>query len=363
MLLFILWALIVTLMIPLRYTYGEYYALNFGLLKIAKFALYCLAGWLTVRVMANERQRRLFLWSALAATLVVSLGLLLTRDDSLFFFAGAAALVEQAYKDNSIALVAAIFLVVMLGLWLDQRFAALRWRRAASIVLPIIVLGIVLARGRGAWVAALVGSVYLLVHYRKWRALVAVAVGLFLLTIAYLQIDVFRDQVERTLNPDQAYLERYDAGLGGIDVGGRSAILLAELPKVLDAPVFGRGFFHRGGQSGIYSTGSHNYFLQIFLETGIVGGGLLLAIGWLMWKATVHPEAERMGLRVPVRAALLTAFVGGLSGEYFYGGLPLLTILVIYGLIGSLPQPRLVSRPLVFNARKSLKPDLLRNQT
>jgi hypothetical protein len=40
---------------------------------------------------------------------------------------------------------------------------------------------------------------------------------------------------------------------------------------------------------------------------------------------------------VPTKAALVAAFVGGMSGEYFYGGLPLFTLLAVHAACGSLP--------------------------
>jgi hypothetical protein len=36
-------------------------------------------------------------------------------------------------------------------------------------------------------------------------------------------------------------------------------------------------------------------------------------------------------------AALVAAFVGGLSGEYFYGGMALFTFFAVYAPVGSVP--------------------------
>jgi hypothetical protein len=36
-------------------------------------------------------------------------------------------------------------------------------------------------------------------------------------------------------------------------------------------------------------------------------------------------------------AALVTALVGGMSGEYFYGGMTLFTFFVVYAPVGSVP--------------------------
>ena len=81
---------------------------------------------------------------------------------------------------------------------------------------------------------------------------------------------------------------------------------------------------------------SHNFFLQMFLETGVPGGLLVLAIFYGLWRQAGCPAARRRGLDVPAKAALLAAVAGGLGGEYFYGGIGLFTLLAVYAVGGSL---------------------------
>ncbi len=47
---------------------------------------------------------------------------------------------------------------------------------------------------------------------------------------------------------------------------------LHESAKFPKSPIFGTGFYHRGEKSGLWLTGSHNFWIQMFLETGLVGG-------------------------------------------------------------------------------------------
>ena len=57
----------------------------------------------------------------------------------------------------------------------------------------------------------------------------------------------------------------------------------------------------------------------------------------LLWyQAGVEP-ARALRLTHPLRAALVTAFVGCLSGEYLYGGTVLLSLFVVDASVGSLP--------------------------
>jgi hypothetical protein len=121
-----------------------------------------------------------------------------------------------------------------------------------------------------------------------------------------------------------------------------------EAPKLTNAPLLGTGFYHRGGVSTLWRSGSHNFFIQMFLETGVVGGGLVLLILALTWQQAGLAGARRDKISVATRAALITAVVGGMSGEYYYGGIGLLVLYAVSALTGSLPAARLVYLPESF---------------
>ncbi len=123
----------------------------------------------------------------------------------------------------------------------------------------------------------------------------------------------------------------------GIDDGNRLYIWGVEASKFVYSPVLGTGFFHRGASSGLFSAGSHNFFLQIALETGGPGIIALLMIFARMWRQAGGAAARAEGEDIPVRAALVAAIVGALSGEYFYGSTPLLGLMLIYSQVGRLP--------------------------
>jgi O-antigen ligase len=123
-----------------------------------------------------------------------------------------------------------------------------------------------------------------------------------------------------------------------VDDGARVWTWEHEAPKFVNAPVFGTGFFHRGGESNLWSTGSHNFFLQMFLETGFVGGSLLLLIFFFAWQQACHPVARRNKVGIATRAALITAMTAGITGEYFYGGIGVLVLFAALAMVGSLPS-------------------------
>ena len=55
-----------------------------------------------------------------------------------------------------------------------------------------------------------------------------------------------------------------------------------------------------------------------------------------MWRQARTARVRLGSHRVPVEGALIAAFVGGLGGDYFYGGIIMLTALLTYAPVGAL---------------------------
>jgi hypothetical protein len=130
-----------------------------------------------------------------------------------------------------------------------------------------------------------------------------------------------------------------------LDDAGRLKNWSAAAKRFPQAPFWGAGFFHRGGYSALRFTGSHNFFLQMFLETGVVGGLLVLLIFFMMWRQAGMVVARSAQLEIPLKCALLAAFVGGFGGEYFYGGPPVLALIAVYAPVGALACRRWIPVP------------------
>ena len=331
---FATWALFSTLLIRERYGYADHLAVIAGVLKLGKLVLYGTAGVLTARALADEAQRRLFPWALLTAGIVVAFALLWVHDSSESLRPTQAA---SGYKaENAVSVMMAMLLCYLGGLWACGQGTA-RWRSLAGPGLALMVLGFLLSRGRGGWVAALAGAAYLV--YRRGlgpRLLVARAGAAVVIGAAYGTLPEFRAEVDRTIWPDQDALRWHQAGVGGFDDGARLSTWAHELAALARSPLLGTGLFHRGGTSGLWVTGSHNFFLQMFLETGLVGGLLVLGVFWRMWRDAGSAPARAVGQDAPVRSALVAAFVGGLTGEYFYGGMVLFTLLLVFAPVGGL---------------------------
>lgn len=331
---FVWWAVISTLLIPFRYGYPNYIPVYFGLLKLGKLAVYGVAGILTMRAlsMQGNRDSSKFQWIILFVASLIGGILLITQNVLPDNLPTSLKSGRGIYPENSGSLMLGILITFLLGKLLVGQETR-QWRRYSTLGLIIMLLGFVFVQGRGGWVAVIGGMLYLFSKIDFRRTIIVATFGALLILLAYNQFPDFRREVDRTLQPDPTYLETYDIGFYGIDDGGRLSILQAEFPKVFDTPLLGRGFFHRGNLSGIFTTGSHNFFLQMFLETGIPGGTLILMIFWRMWRQVASCQGND---NIAIRSALVASFVGGLSGEYFYGGMVLFTLLLVYAPIGSM---------------------------
>lgn len=197
---FLAWALIGALFITFRYHYGTDYYERFSLLKLAKFALYCAAGVATAMALTNEWIQRRYHWALLAAGVTAASGLLFLPDLKGSSVAGEAI---QAYKSsNGMSVLLSMLACYLLALWLAQTKSPL-WRRCALPCMGLMFLGGAVSRGRGGWVAGLMGLAYLGRRYGINRRLAtSAALAVALIAVAYAYVDVFRAQVNYTLFPD-----------------------------------------------------------------------------------------------------------------------------------------------------------------
>jgi hypothetical protein len=198
-----------------------------------------------------------------------------------------------------------------------------------------MVLGAAGAHGRGGMLAGLAGLGY--VVWRRGingKTACVITATTIALAASYVFLSTFREEVDTTLWPDPVHQAQYH-GVMVIDDGSRIYIWAHEAPKLLNYPLFGTGFYHRGGLSGLWSTAAHNFFIEIFLYTGLVGGVLLLAILWGMWKQASAPPVEQAGCGTALKAAMIAMVVGSMGGGYFYGGIVMFSLLAVYAPCGA----------------------------
>jgi len=312
MVLFAVWALVSTVLINFRFGYTDTYYMVFSLLKLAKFILYGVAGLLTIKAITDDRARRSIARSLLVAGIIAGISVALVNKATLKNpIAGLDP--SAGYKaSNGISVMVAVMACYLGGLWL-QRKGMTRWtRRFVLIALSAMAAGSALSAGRGGWIAGLAGLIYISYRARLRREFIAIAIGApLLLFVLYRTVPVFHQRVYFTFFAENRY---GGTARSAIDDGARIDEWKHGIEQ-FGSPVWGTGFFHRGGESGLYTTGSHNFFLQMFLETGIVGGGLMLAIFCALWRQAGSLQARRARLDLPVKSALVAAIVGGSVGN------------------------------------------------
>jgi O-antigen ligase len=336
---FLVWALLSTLSIHFRYEYLDDVPILIGsCLKLARLVLYVIAGVLIARKLVDPRTRAGWTWSLLVALVVLSIGLLVSSGNP---DAQPTDALEGYKSYNAIIVSVAILCSYIAGLWIDN-VGSRKWRQCASVAIAFAICAVFISsslssHGRGGWLAFATGFGYIL-----WKrtqtlksVLIVVLVGLASIT-AYETLPNFRSVIDLTLTPSD------DAPLQSVDDGARISTWIHEGPKLIDAPLLGTGFYHRGGTSGLWDSGSHNFFLQMFLETGVVGGILVISVFVLAWRQAGLTAMSRNKISVATRAALVTALVGGMSGEYYYGGVSVLVVFAAFAMAGALPAVEVV---------------------
>ena len=338
LILFLWWATIITLLIPLRYEYATLNEVVFGLLKLGKLALYSLAAFLTVKLLiCDDDFAHTLDVGVLIGLVVMSVVFIGSSNDTNIAFLTIEDFRELQHGTNTLASTMALMIIYLVGRYLFKlmRQDITKWLVIAS---PIVLLGFLFSNGRAAWIGVLVGIVFLFFVTDRLRYSALLLVASVILVFAYQQSPNFQREVDKTLRPaevyGEAFLEQYNTGQFGFDDGSRFYLWGQEGSKLLESPILGRGFFHRGGLSGLDWWGSHNFFIQIFLETGIIGGALMLWLWYSLWRQTRFTVPDKPSQFTKMgQAILLTALLVAITGEYFYGGLTWFVFLVSAGVL------------------------------
>jgi O-antigen ligase len=337
--LFLIWACIATATIELRYGYDISDPETHGLLRLMKMVLYALAGILTVRAFSARRNHDEMLRIIIVSGIVIAISQIIIHLGEIW--TGYEVITFEHQGDRFLAtnlpgIMLALIVTYLAGYWYSGGVPNhLKYHVIACVSIAIIAE--LVSKGRGGWIATLAALGYIIFRRRgAWAAIrLFVAVASFAM-VAYFTLEPFRAEVERTFHSDPEYLQRYNSGLYGINDGGRTNLFYAELPKLLDDPLFGRGINHRSSESGLHESGSHNFFLQTFLETGVIGGVLIIYTFVIIWKQTHRERYRHPDLELATKAMLVAAIFAGLGGEYFFNDQVIFLFFLLYAGIGSI---------------------------
>ena len=184
-----------------------------------------------------------------------------------------------------------------------------RWALGGLLVVTIYVLFVVKFADKSGWVSAFV-CIAAILAARSWR------VGLALVPVGVLAILVSWTRLVGT--DEYSISTRFDAWL-----------ILAEIVK--NSPIVGLGFANYYWYTPLFpirgyavSFNSHNNFVDIIAQTGLVG---LVCFVWILWE--VGRLAWQLRVRVPA----------GFAQAYVYGALGILVGMAVAGMLGDWVLP------------------------
>jgi putative inorganic carbon (hco3(-)) transporter len=209
---------------------------------------------------------------------------------------------------NGLAAFEAQFAVLALALSAYEKRRLFRWGYVALAAASVLCL--MFSLSRGGYAAVLVGLVFLgLVKMRKLLVLML----LFGLVWTAVVPNAVRERVTMT----------WDTKDGGLDHSSETRVTLWEdaMQVFNSSPLIGTGFntYAYMGRVGDYKD-THNYFIKVLVETGVLGLLLFLALVFrllwtglvLHWKAS-DPLARALGLGLA--GWLVCAIVANLFGD------------------------------------------------
>ena len=263
--------------------------------------------WLTSALLEKEEMARSMLLSYSIASAILALGI-------LFRLPGLSETIEETggrvtalgENPNTLATLMALAAVILMGLRLNKAFRHFV-SKTLLVVLTLPLLVVMVSTGSRAGVGAfIIGcSVFLSPNLRSKRTLTAIILGIIgIVAIVYLAAS----------NPD--FAERWYQTYYEGNLAGRDYITYSAIEMFLERPIFGWQpieFWHElGFRVGIWGEkDTHNLFLHLLLEVGVVGTIPFLVGLWLCALAAWRARAGNLGL-LPF-ALLLTILAANMT--------------------------------------------------
>jgi O-antigen ligase len=290
------------------------------------FAKYLLLAYLICRMLDTEQRIRIFLWAYVLGSSYLGWVAFSAYSGGRFEGFGGPNMGEA--NSGALALLIAIFAAA--PLFLHGKL----WERGVLIALmPFIVNGMITAVSRSAFVALLAGgAIYLWFSPKKLRRrimLFALLGGVLFMMLTnpefWARMTSLKHAGEGTvvIESDIGSTTVYDAG------AGRISVMKAQWEMFLDYPL---GTGHRGtvdlsrlylpddllsGSKGFRGRASHNTFLTMLVEQGIVGGLVYVYVLWWIYRrirglrAFYGSRSDFTAAMVPTLAAILVSITVG----------------------------------------------------
>jgi hypothetical protein len=312
---FALIATISTVSIPLRYGYPDLSKMAYCLTLLAKSACWTTHALLVARLVLSRREGRA-VDAALVVGGLVTLGFFISQGGEGSVFSPF----DLYWIGNSLGAGLACIAFGVLVRWLSGPSGDFRgWMQV--VILLVLSAILTVSEARIALILLVAAIAGLAVFLRPAIGLTLVSALAAVSVAAASFIPAVQDTLRRTFVQTESY-----SGVETLDVddGARIGTWLHEAPKLLDAPILGAGYFHRntgfGSLSELWATGSHNYWLQMFLETGLLGGTAALLVVVELFKLRRLFDPRQRALRIGYGISVMLGFAISTTGEYLAGG-------------------------------------------
>ncbi|MDH3601002.1 MAG: O-antigen ligase family protein [Candidatus Tectomicrobia bacterium] len=210
---------------------------------------------------------RKILIAFISSSVIASLGL-------VFELPGFVAKTEEivgerttvsGFNANEFATVISLATLSLIGILLDKRPKSLVYKLVLmSLSLPLMT-ALIYTGSRTACLVLLLGAVLLTLPYRSSKRKMAAVVWVSLAIISAIYITI----------TDPAMSSRWTLALEKGDTAGRDKIFLSSLEMFTERPLIGWGpvqlWYELGARTGSRTRDTHNLFLHLLLEVGIIG--------------------------------------------------------------------------------------------
>ena len=298
---------------------------------IELYLKYMLLIFLLYKVLAGESQIRIFLWSYLGGCF--SLGWIAYADYSGGRFENFGGVNIGEANAGALTLATGIFAAGPIFLT-----GTLKERAILIGMMPFIVNGIITTQSRSAFLALVIGAAaFIWLSPKKFRRRLVLLSALGATLFMMLTNDYFWGRIGTLKNAGEKDVlittetgNTYETGYGRLE------IISAQWQMFQDHP-FGTG--HRGtaalsplylpadaltGPEGQRFRASHNTFMTILVEHGLVGIALYLYMLWWIIRsfrrlsAFYRQRSDFMASTIPALAAILVCItVGDMFVDYF----------------------------------------------
>jgi exopolysaccharide production protein ExoQ len=257
-------------------------------------------------VATNPAILRKALWSyALSATLTAVLG-------NLSYFQGAAgdAARAAAFADQDPALYASLVLPAAIFLMdeVQSRSRPVLLRVLAAGAVTACVVALALSGTRSAWVGILVATVVWVIVQREPRQMLSVAAlscGVVILVASVPGIgDFLLGRVQLSLATGAGRTDIWAVGLGMLAAAPLLGVGFGNFPLAFTPYAIAQASASSAGGALFAGRAPHNVLLGISVETGLLGGLLLVAF---FASALLPSTSDRTGTML--RVALISLFV------------------------------------------------------